>query len=298
MMSVDARQRINWLTPKLEFALVHDRASDTRRALEALCDGPSDRRHWNTLCEVVSKCHAHRPERVGWIEELDERLDTWPDHVRRAPQAWQTRLTQTPKQWAPLLLARQLEFTEQLDDALARALTQNPHMSRLSQLTLYNVARTPAALATILRSSDLSGLEGLAIPHNPLDPSVFLACEQNETIGALEALGLSGTRASASELQAALARTKMKRLRALDVSFNELEDLDLFSLLRSELFHEHLEVLDLSYNRLSGSSLLALINAPPARKLQRLRLHGNPLAPGARAKLGASWLGPLIELSC
>lgn len=298
MMSRDARHNTDRLAPTLERALVRECAPGTERAIEALCDGPRDRRHWNTLCAVVATCHIHHPERLEWLEEIDKHLDSWPVHVRRAPQEWQARLKQSPKKWAPLLLARQLEFTEELDDTLAQALTQNPHMSKLSQLTLYNVTRTPTALATILRSSDLSGLEGLFIPHNRLDPSVFIACDQNQTIGELDTLGLSGTRASASELETALTRAKMRRLRALDLSFNEFEDIDLFSLLRSPLFREHLEVLDLSYNHLDGSSLLALIETAPAEKLQRLRLHGNPLSPRTRAKLGASWLGPLIELSC
>lgn len=177
-----------------------------------------------------------------------------------------------------------------------------PWLSQLRQLSLNGNAIAQAGaqvLAAALQAQKLTHLEQLSLNSNHLGPSELrwivdampklkalsvglnwigdegAASFQVEQLNELERLALFSTQLGDQGLGFLLSSPHLSKLRILDLSFNQLDDVAMRRWQDHRL--EQLEDLDLGVNRLQDDGLYAITRAQGLEQLKHLRLHNNAI---------------------
>jgi uncharacterized protein (TIGR02996 family) len=178
------------------------------------------------------------------------------------------------------------------------ALAESPHLRSLRKLNLglIEIDNAPiAALAPLLRSPNLAGVEDLELSSNDFTPEAREALATSDVLTRVRKFAFTPDR-DHPEGMAALARATLPSLRHLDLSFGFLDPTSLRPLLDSPLLGQ-LTRLEIRGCYLDDASMEALAGADGLANLRILSLDDNQLGnAGALALARSPHLGQLTRL--
>ena len=255
---------------------------------------------WKAICDLLTRWPAEDDLAVG-LDYAEANLDDrWPDELREPDPRWWKRFT-TSREEPRLRLVRALLLSPRhlhdgLDRLLGAELLHRIHHIgwRRSRVAPTSAQQTREDLLTLLRSPKLANLGSLSMGGlNPSLATMLLITDDHHLPG-LHTLNLRGCGLT-PPLTMALARGP-RRLRHLDLTFNELEAADLRMLLRAP-WRDSLVILDLASNALGDGGVQQLGELPWAH-LAELRLESNNVrVTGAEALARSPHLGGLKSLN-
>ncbi|PIW01339.1 MAG: hypothetical protein CO108_16290 [Deltaproteobacteria bacterium CG_4_9_14_3_um_filter_63_12] len=257
------------------------RRADWRGRAEALLAGEPRRETWQALVDELDRRAQLEGGDVEWLEE---RLVSWPPHLRTAPNTWTRRaLLDDSPPWAALARVWGVRSVK-LTDLELTTLLRRPELQSAWGLRFTGAFLDRSSVRRIVRSLGNS-VRALDLSHNLTGPDAAEALE-GAARGALQRLELAGNKLGQGA-PALWAGAPWPRLTVLDLAHNGIQSGDLAAL--TGLPWPALERLSLGANRIDENGVPTLLGALP-ECLSELDLSGNSISDFGAAAIASSSL--------